>query len=250
MPRFLWKEHDEEDVADEGEEYTRLSESPGDEDETAPLGTVGAQDPLADVFGSDGEVWADMHADGTGKRPITKNGNVVELALDGAALSAPPEDPESHDQGNDELEVKQLWDAHSRPRLSVAIPPSPQESPRDRRRSSPTTAGTVKKSPPPPLTLPFVVPNDVIAMGEPSPLPSAGTAKLAYLRDGTTPTQSSEEDLSILGDEEVDEATVPEGVDPRRFRRIKSPGEEKRVGAFFEDLDLGLEFEESGEVSF
>lgn len=248
VPRFLWKEHDEEDVADEGEEYTRLSESPGDEDETAPLGTVGAQDPLADVFGSDGEVWADMHADGTGKRPITKNGNVVELALDGAALSAPPEDPESHDQGNDELEVKQLWDAHSRPRLSVAIPPSPQESPRDRRRSSPTTAGTVKKSPPPPLTLPFVVPNDVIAMGEPSPLPSAGTAKLAYLRDGTTPTQSSEEDLSILGDEEVDEATVPEGVDPRRFRRIKSPGEEKRVGAFFEDLDLGLEFEESGEI--
>ncbi|KAI0068042.1 hypothetical protein BV25DRAFT_1875168 [Artomyces pyxidatus] len=132
--------------------------------------------------------------------------------------------------GEDE-DVHELWDAQGRPQLSVAIPSSP---PNGRRRSSPTTSGTIRRGAPPPLRL-MPSTSTVVASAEPSPLPTTDSTKLAYLREGI---------MSGSEDETGDEA---DGLDPESFRRIRSPTEDKRVGAFFEDLDLGIEFEDSGE---
>ncbi|THH14232.1 hypothetical protein EW146_g6072, partial [Bondarzewia mesenterica] len=248
VPRFLLNEEDDDDDdlahhVDEVVEYAPLSESPDDIDHTAQLKND-AQDPLADVFGTDGETWADLHANGTGK-PKEVNPNVVELALDGSALSLLPDDTENRqdrEADDDEVEVKQLWDAHSRPRLSVSIPASPPDDSKRNRRSSPATAGTIKKPVPPPLTLALPMPNDVIATDEPSPMPlplySGDSTKLPYLRDGTTPSSEESQESAGEGDADAD------SIDPSKFRRIKSPAEDRRVGAFFEDLDLGLEYED------
>ncbi|KAI0311274.1 hypothetical protein OF83DRAFT_771021 [Amylostereum chailletii] len=161
--------------------------------------------------------------------------------------------PEGALEGNEEEDVE--WHARNKPRLSVEIPPSPSTS--SGPRTSPTTVTSSKKVPPP-LTL--AVQNDmgIIASAEPSPMPStAASGKLAYLRDGDGIVSSSEEDVSSSqeqseedGGEEVDgevDGDEEEDVDNLTFRKLKSPVEDKRGGAFFEDLDLGLEFEDSGE---
>ncbi|TFY71825.1 hypothetical protein EVG20_g1186, partial [Dentipellis fragilis] len=129
-----------------------------------------------------------------------------------------------------------------RPPLSITIPPPPPEDGGVRRRSSPTTA-TMKKPPPPPLKVPSPSDRVAIPTDSPSPLPTGSeNTKLPYLRSGqstATPTEAS--------DETTDEEGAEEGAEGSRRRKTKSPAEEKRVGAFFEDLDLGLQFEDSGE---
>jgi hypothetical protein len=124
--------------------------------------------------------------------------------------------------------VKGLWEDQSRPRLSVTIPNSPP---------SPVLDTSNRKSAPPPLNLSTATPGS--ALGLPmiltSPLPSSGdeSASLAYLKDGTPSegvfTTGQGEELTL----EVTEAE--EEV-------IRGPFQDKRDGAFFEDLDLGLSF--------
>ena len=187
----------------------------------------GAEDPLADVFGTDADTWAQIHAE---NRPVHEsNPNVVELALDGAALTMAPllEDDETT-QPNDKEEVMKLWEGQSRPRLSVTIPHSPP---------SPALDTSNRKSAPPPLNLSAAALGS--SLGLPtiltSPLPSSGDecASLAYLKDGTPP-----EGVFVTGECEALTLEVTEAEE------VVSRGasQDKRDGAFFEDLDLGLSF--------
>ncbi|VDB86926.1 unnamed protein product [Peniophora sp. CBMAI 1063] len=94
--------------------------------------------------------------------------------------------------------------------------------------------GRRRRGPPPPLTMPSRSnPEALIASGEPSPLPSGNSAdsrgrvKLPY-------RESDEEDD---GSEESRE----------RRRRRKMNGGDRRTGVYFDELDLGLEFDDSVE---
>ena len=220
-PAFL-RERD----AAAAEGYAQLQDDAEDvEDESVPGG-----DPLADVFGTDEETWADMQAN-RARRPADPN--VVELALDAADLSALPDDPEDDDRApagdnhddNDEEEVTELWNSRNRPALVVSIPSPPSAG---KRRSSPTTAGAGKKAPPPPLNLVLNNRTDGLAVQQsPGESSSPGSAHLAYLGADTPGVHEAEE---AEGDEHM--------------KRARSPVEEKRDGAFFEDLDLGLVVED------
>ncbi|OBZ79173.1 hypothetical protein A0H81_01286 [Grifola frondosa] len=241
-PSFLLSKHDTEEYAPLGESD---DESDGDgEDPTERLGGESG-DPLAEVFGSDAETWADLHAESQFKRPADPN--VVDLALDGAALSALPDDPESERRkDNDEEEVMELLNRHSRPALSVSIPSSPKVN---KRKSSPTTAGTIKKQPPPPLNLVLSLQNATLTVAG-SALPSDGSSvQLAYLHECATPSSASsagarsylpadeQEDVEVTGDTSS-EGELVEGV---LAQDLRSPIDEKRGGVFYDELNLGLE---------
>ena len=215
------------------EDYSPLD---GDEDDdeldndeiTAQFPPVpGAKDPLADVFGTDADAWAEIHAD---NHPVRKSDpNVVDLALDAAALSEEPL-PEADDvpQPNDDDEVNDLWEGQSRPRLSLTIPGSPP---------SPTLDTSNRRAAPPPLNLSAVTP--MSGLGLPmiltSPLPSSGdeSASLAYLKDGT-PSDG------VFANSQGQEVTLE--VTEAEEEASRGPVQDKRDGAFFEDLDLGLSF--------
>lgn len=245
VPSFLRKNEDYMRLEDDGDgddasEITKgggYSQLDGDDDEdeldddeiTSKFPPVpGAKDPLADIFGTDADTWAEIHAD---NRPIRKsNPNVVDLALDAAALTEEliPEEDDLPQQ-SDEEEVKGLWEDQSRPQLSVTIPGSPPSSALDTSN---------RKTAPPPLNLCTATPGS--ALGLPliltSPLPSSGdeSASLAYLKDGTPSDgvfiTNQGEELTLEVTEAEEEATRP-------------PSQDKRDGAFFEQLDLGLGFD-------
>jgi hypothetical protein len=136
----------------------------------------------------------------------------------GVELSGPAETECDSANDNDEQEVQAPSESQERPRLSLSIPPSPP---------SPTvlpttpaagmgTANTYKKAAPPPLTL---MPYSFSVSGSPEPSPlvslSSSSTGLAYLRDGVS--------------------TPSDG--------------DKRTGTVFDDLDLGLNFEDTEEVT-
>jgi hypothetical protein len=134
----------------------------------------------------------------------------------GVELPGPAETEDSAND-NDEKEVQASSESQERPRLSLNIPPSP---PSDTVLSTAPTAGmgtanTYKKAAPPPLTLmPYSF--SVGGSAEPSPLVSLSSSStgLAYLRD---------------------EVSLPSDGD-------------KRTGTVFDELDLGLNFEDTEEV--
>ncbi|KAH8119999.1 hypothetical protein DFH11DRAFT_1721885 [Phellopilus nigrolimitatus] len=108
--------------SDEDEEgYERFGESPDEFDTEAELTARASprrRDPLADVFGTDGEEWSNMQSE----RPRRKAKG--DLALDGAALSALP-DLDDADSGvgvSDREEVMALWNARNHPQLRGALP--------------------------------------------------------------------------------------------------------------------------------
>ena len=244
VPGFLRKtddhlcfEDEDEDVASEGTKDESYSQLDGEEEDdeldneeiTAQFPPVpGAEDPLAEVFGTDADTWGEIHAD---NHPVRKsNPNVVDLALDGAALAEDPIlEEEETPQPNDEEEVKELWEGHSRPRLSVTIPNSPP---------SPALDTSNRKTAPPPLNLSAATPGS--SLGLPavltSPLPSSGdeSINLAYLKDGT-PLEG------VFTTAEGEELTVE--VTEAEEEAIRGPAQDKRDGAFFEALDLGLSFD-------
>jgi hypothetical protein len=134
-----------------------------------------------------------------------------------AELSEPAEAEADSANDNDEQEVQASSESQERPRLSLNIPPSPPAA-----TVLPTapaaglgTANTYKKAAPPPLTLmPYSF--NVSGSPEPSPMVSSSSTGLAYLRDGVS--------------------TPSEG--------------DKRTGTVFDELDLGLDFEDMEEVVF
>lgn len=212
IPRFLLSANGEQEDIQEAE-YMRISESPlSHEDDPA----ASERDPLADVFGADGDAWTNRE----------NNPNVVQLALSGQANVE-----DEFENGTDEEEVQALPASHERPQLSLDITSPPPDS---TGHSSPTTAGTetvgtFRKAAPPPLTL---MPNafNVIASGDPSPLLTTGSPRLAYLGDGlSTP---SEDGLNAEG---------TQGDSTNINGKGKNPTEDKRIGTVFADLDLELE---------
>ncbi|KAF5385269.1 hypothetical protein D9615_001154 [Tricholomella constricta] len=187
------------------------------------------KDPLADVFGTDAETWDELQ---TSKRHT--NPNVVDLALNAADLTALPSPTQSEFEhlGKEEDEVQALLDQMSRPTLSVSIPSSPPE----KRSSSPASS---KRHVPPPLVLIPEMPHkdrDLMVPTESSPMPSsASSTNLPYLNEGEGEGSSASGEPNESGDGEEDEFETD-------YARVKSPAEsEKRGGAVFDDLDLGLD---------
>ena len=201
-PPFLRSQLD----SDEGEqfengEYAPLSDSL-DADTTACMTSSTGCDPLGDVFGTDADAWAEIHADSDNARRKVNNPNVVELALDATSLTTLPEQRQESGDADDVGEVQDIMERMSPPPLSISIP-NPAES---KRKSSPSTAGG--RPVPPPLVL----------------VPKSPTNNLI---DGMTDVAHDKESSSFELDQE--------------YQRSRSPGEEKRVGTLFEDLDLGLD---------
>ena len=222
-------------VLEEG--YARLSESPDEinsdsdsdtedfgEDATARLSTLaGSKDPLDEVFGTDADTWADIHAENGGPHSFD-NPNIVNLALNAEALEALPSPRNLEDDAQstkEEDEVLDMLDMMSKPSLAISIP-SPMK---DKRLSSPITANGRKV--PPPLML---KPKDKSGA---TIIPASVPLKSADSLNGT--------DLAYLGDETPPEQEE-DAAEYEEYTRIRSPTEsDKRGGAVFDDLDLGLE---------
>ncbi|KZT08574.1 uncharacterized protein LAESUDRAFT_712679 [Laetiporus sulphureus 93-53] len=237
------------DVADVHEEgYTQLEdeeeeeEEEEDHEETDPAAQLHVDahgDPLADVFGNDVQTWSDLHSESQPHQfKRQTNRNVVDLALDGAAMSALPDDLESdeNEECNDEAEVADLWRRHSRPQLVVSIPSSPVP---DKRRSSTTTTGTVKRHPPPPLDLAPSMPSSEGIAVQGSPFAPSRPGSMAFV-DDAVPARSIEE-LT----EDVHEPSVEHVQDvEQEGSTIESPELEQGEEMSFDDLDLGLTVDE------
>ena len=210
----------------DNEGYQELIDSPlpRSEDETEEAVEInGDGDPLADVFGTDEETWADLRAESGPKQ--VQNPNVVELALDAASLSVNDNledgDEEENDKWSEAGEVTQLLDAINKPTLSVSIPSSPPQDGGD----TATTAATIRRHVPPPLDLAASIPNmsELAVPSQTTPLPDSGESTgLAYLTRISPGTPSSTE----LEDE---------------FNKKRSPQDEKRGGAFFDELELDID---------
>ncbi|TCD62631.1 hypothetical protein EIP91_006615 [Steccherinum ochraceum] len=233
VPSFLLtRDKQAEDVgADEDAvveaDYEQLADSPVEEAEEDV--TSGNGDPLADVFGTDAETWAEVHAESQVQRASLRNSNpnAVDLALDAAALSSLPDDLEEDDEGDEsdaEGEVTQLLNAMNRPSLSLDIPSS---LPSDFDPST-ATAETIKRHVPPPLKLDTT---ESLAPPQASPNPDEDLPYLGLPTPSDAGDVMSREEAPIEIDVEMDDL----------FKNSKSPQEEKREGAIFDDLNLGLD---------
>lgn len=206
-PPFLRSQHDfDQGEQPENAEYTPLSESP-DADADALMASSMRHDPLGDVFGTDADTWAEIHAESGGVRRELNNPNVVELALDATSLTTFPEqNQEEGGNANDLDEVRDIMQRKSRPSLGISIPGSPES----KRKSSLCTAR------PTPLVL----------------IPKSPTSNLIDENPDSAEFRDKE-GLSLELEQE--------------YQRSRSPGEEKRVGTVFEDLDLGLDLGDDDE---
>lgn len=209
-------------------------------DETGHMTDV-YHDSLVDVFGTDADTWADIHAESQGSQREV-NPNVVELALDASSLTALPE-PELSGDGIDEVddaeEVRDIMRRMSKPQLVVSIPP-----PVDTRKqiSSPTVTSARKPIPPP-----LVLAPEKTSIG----LHAESSSMASSASGGDSPYLSYAADGGMsITDEIGDDVKLSLDVE-QEYMQLRSPAEEKRVGAVFEDLNLGLDLGEEGEeVSF
>jgi hypothetical protein len=203
--------------------YEQLSDA---NEDTRGIAMVNGKDPLADVFGTDADAWADIRADNGRKRPL--NPNVVDLALTAADLSALPSDSLQSRSlvQSEEGEVREMLDRMSRPDSS-ATATGPSTSPS--KHSSSSTQTPRKHVPPPLVLLPNDQGRDLVVPSEPSPmLSSPGSVGLAYLKGDSSPEKSP--GLEYVEDE-YDDLYPP----------LRSSTEsEKRAGTIYDDLDLGL----------
>lgn len=220
-----------------------------EEDATARVASfAGGKDPLAEVFGNDEETWTEIRDSQPRDSKRETNSNVVELALTSADLSVLSSSDGFYDEpiaAREEEEVKNLLEQMSRPRLSVSIPSSP---PNTQKRSSSPSQTSAKKHVPPPLILQPIASSslgDLAVPTESSPLPgSAGSAHLAYLQRSSPSSIEEREDKAgdVHGGDMIRGA---EDDEDRDYARVRSPAEseksERRGGAVFDDLDLGLE---------
>jgi hypothetical protein len=231
----------QDEILEDGDEvtgYAPLSESPeeidsdtesADGEDTARVSSLtGGKDPLDDVFGTDADTWEDIHASNEGDSPV-KNPRIVQLALTGAELAALPSqegfDDDEDISTKEEDDVRELLDLMSKPNLVISIP-SP---PKNKRASSPIGINGTCKNIPSPLIL---VSKDRSGGSDVSATPSL-SPPVPLL------SSSSAEEDNDSAEEDFDE-----------FTRLRSPEEsEKRGGAVFDDLDLGLDPTEDVSIS-
>lgn len=196
--------------SDEAEQFSNGEYAPLSESpdaEAAACMTSNGHDPLGDVFGTDAETWTEIHAESEGARWKVNNPNMVELALDATSLATLPDQRQEDGESDDVNEVQDIMRRMSRPPLNEW---DPAES---KWRSTPSpTVG--KRSMPPPLVL----------------VPKSPTNDLI---EGETEDFRDKEGLSLELEQE--------------YQRSRNPGEEKRVGTVFEDVDLGLDFGDDDE---
>ncbi|KAG1857596.1 hypothetical protein C8R48DRAFT_275865 [Suillus tomentosus] len=193
-------------------------------------------DPLADIFGSDADTWAEMRTESQGNQPEV-NPNIVELALDVSSIAAMPEQEQVGDEVDDAQEVWDIMRRMSKPTLTLSIPSSPSSQ----QLSSPP-AGSAKKSPPCPLVLaPNDTRNSLVLHTGPSPILSSSS------RDDNTnlPYEHASSRGTPVEDETGDDDELSLDMD-QEYMRSRSP-EEKRGGAVFEDLNLGLDLGDEDE---
>ena len=216
------EEIDSDDDSADGEDYC--------EDATARVSSLtGGNDPLDDVFGTDADTWADIHASNGGDSKA-ENPHVVQLALTGAELAALPSQEGFNDDDDistkEEDDVRELLDLMSKPNLVISIP-SP---PKNKRASSPIGINDTRNNIPSPLVL---VPKDKSG--------SLVTPSLSSLVPPTPPSDSPA-NLAYFGKPSSQEDNDSAEEDFNEFTRLRSPEEsEKRGGAVFDDLDLGLD---------
>ena len=214
------EKQDEEQEEDAG--YARLSESPDEinsdsdsdtedfnEDATARISAslVGKPDPLADVFGTDEDTWAEIRAE-NGELHRPDDPNIVNLALTAAELSSLPNDlsDELDDETRstkEEDDVLEMLDMMGKHKLAISIP-SPEKDV-IKRTSSPSVNGARKI--PPPLILKTkdqIMSPSVAAMNIHDT--SADTPRLAYRSEMSDHSASEHEDdmdepnrMSFLG---------------------------------------------------
>ena len=203
------------------------------EDTTARVSSLsGGKDPLDDVFGTDADTWADIHASNEGDLK-SKNPRIVQLALTGAELAA-LSSQEGFDDDDDistkeEDDVRELLDLMSKPNLVISIP-SP---PKNKRASSPIGVNGTRKNIQSALVL---VPKDKSGGSVVSATPSL-SSQLSPM-----PLSNSPASLAYLSKSSSEEDDDPTEEDFNEFTRIRSPEEsEKRGGVVFDDLDLGLD---------
>ena len=236
----------EDEILEDVAGYAPLSESPDEndsdsdsangedycEDATARVPSLtGGKDPLDDVFGTDADTWADIHASSE-KESESKNPHIVPLALTGAELAALPTqeifDDDDDMSTKEEDDVRELLDLMSKPNLVISIPSPPKN--KRASSSSPIGINGTRKNPPPPLAL---LPKDKYGGPAISAAPSVSLLP--------TTLSSSSVGLAYLGKSSSEEDNGPAEED-YEFTRIRSPEEsEKRGGAVFDDLDLGLD---------
>jgi hypothetical protein len=233
VPRFLLSADDEHD--DHEADYLPFSESPPPDLEDSPSAAED-RDSVTGTSRSNGDTGADFRANIMDQPEREINPNAARLASDELSLSE-SESTKSESEGepmlgNDDENSHELNESPERPKLTLDIPPSSLDS---TRRSSQTTLmpNTFRKAPPPPL---IIVPKyDPIVSAEPSPQRSTTNASLAHDK---VPSSSPEDINGMPGMRRV---STNNG-------KNNAPSEHKRSGTFFGDLDLGLDFEDSGEV--
>ncbi|KAJ6623125.1 hypothetical protein B0H10DRAFT_2011281 [Mycena sp. CBHHK59/15] len=197
--------------------YLPLSESPhsmgsDSDDEDGAAG----KDPLADVFGSDADTWADMRTRGD-RRPVSPH--TVQLALNAAELAEAPldDEDEAREPVDDEKDVVELMAVH--PQFGVDIPPV--EVPGMQRSAS------RRRAPPP------------------TPLVLRGVASTS-----TTPPLDEEEEEESPQDDHDGRTTLPylneedsydSGYVETAARAKSMYDPVKRVGGVYDDMDLGFE---------
>ncbi|KAG1754775.1 uncharacterized protein EDB91DRAFT_1095537 [Suillus paluster] len=218
-----------------------------DEDTATHVTDVSHRDPLVDVFGTDADAWADMRAESPeNQREV--NPNVVELALDASALTALSEHEVSGDEVDDAEEVLDIMRRMSKPPLTLSIPPLPgsqqisstPSSPKSQQISLPTTTNAKKSVPPPLVFAPKEASNDLLLHIGPSPMLSSSSG-----RDSTSLPCATPRGMPI-----TDETGNDDGLSlamEQEYMRSRSPTEEKRGGAVFEDLNLGLDLGDEDE---
>ncbi|KAG1886013.1 hypothetical protein F4604DRAFT_1615146 [Suillus subluteus] len=219
--------------------YTPLSDPTDeevDEDITTHETDICHHDPLVDVFGTDADTWAEMRAESQDNQPEA-NPNVVKLALDVSSITAMPEQEQTGDEVDDAEEVWDIMRRMSKPTLTLSIPSSPNSQ----QLSSPPV-GSSKKSPPPPLVLaPNDTRNGLVLHTGPSPMLSSSSGG-----DSTSlPYAHSSSRGTPVADEIGDDDGLSLDMD-QEYMRSRSP-EEKRGGAVFEDLNLGLDLGDEDE---
>lgn len=219
--------------------YTPLSDPTNeevDEDIITYEPDICHRDPLLDVFGTDADTWAEMRAESQGNQSEV-NPNVVELALDVSSITAMPEQEQAGDEVDDAEEVLDIMRRMSKPTLTLSIPSSPNSQ-----QSSPPPVGSAKKSPPPPLVLtPNDTRNGLVSHAGPSPMLSSSSGG-----DSTSlPYAHSSSRGTLVVDDIGDDDGLSLDMD-QEYMRSRSP-EEKRGGAVFEDLNLGLDLGDEDE---
>jgi hypothetical protein len=200
----VWQQLEDVDIDDDNEKEEDDEE---EENNTARIMSVPGgppRDPLADVFGSDGESWAALRRESRASTTLrdSSNPNIVNLALTAEALAELPTDSEL-ERTDDVDETREVREIITRSRQSSGA-------------TSLSRSGS-RKQPPPPLT---IEPMPLVPPAETSARTDSGEDTLAYLQPSAASSGS-------FNTGELPPPKTAESV--------------KRTGGVYDDFDLGLD---------